>query len=117
MVGGTFTNESGPRLSVDELLGRAQHKKRRRADDERWYASFVVQPSGGRRQLDSFLEAMPLSELSECFRPSRHEREAVVQGEAVWVFFGRCGGDEPVAGRAEHVDAVSSTTARGTCSV
>ena len=107
----TFTSESGHQRSVEELLSKPETAKRRRGeserqqDDERWYASFVVQ--GSRERLDPFLERAPLAELGECFaRPSRQANDAIVHAAAVWVFFGQCGSTAPVPGRAEHTDAV-----------
>ena len=53
MVAGTWTCENGTKRDAVEVLGRPAPRKRRRseattfAEDERWYASFVVQPSGG----------------------------------------------------------------------
>ena len=46
MVADTWTCENGLKRSAEELLGRPAPRKRRRTEDERWYASFVVQPSG-----------------------------------------------------------------------
>ena len=116
MVAGTWTCENGMKRDADEVLGRPAPRKRRRAEaeDERWYASFVVQPSGGTAQLDAFLATMPLAELPACFAPSRaarassapSARDAVAHANAVWVFFGRVAGREPLPGRPEHTDAV-----------
>jgi hypothetical protein len=116
MVAGTWTCENGMKRDADEVLGRPAPRKRRRAEaeDERWYASFVVQPSGGTAQLDAFLATMPLAELPACFASSRaarassapSARDAVAHANAVWVFFGRVAGREPLPGRPEHTDAV-----------
>ena len=113
MVAGTWTCENGTKRDAVEVLGRPAPRKRRRseattfAEDERWYASFVVQPSGGSAQLAAFLATMPLAELPACFASSRAARgDAVAHANAVWVFFGRVAGREPLAGRPEHTDAV-----------
>ena len=116
MVASTWTCENGMKRDADEVLGRPAPRKRRRAEaeDERWYASFVVQPSGGTAQLDAFLATMPLAELPACFTSSRaarassapSARDAVAHANAVWVFFGRVAGREPLPGRPEHTDAV-----------
>ena len=114
MVADTWTCENGLKRSAEELLGRPAPRKRRRTEDERWYASFVVQPSGGPAQLNAFLAAMPLAELPACFASSRaarassapSARDAVAHANAVWVFFGRVAGSEPLSGRPEHTDAV-----------
>ena len=105
MVTDSFTSESGSPRSAEELLGSSATsslRKRKRKGSDSFYASFIVQPSGGRTQFDAFLKAMPVAELLKCLRPSRHACGTVTQADAVWVFFG-CG---PVAGRAEHTDAV-----------
>ena len=115
MVADTWTCENGMKRDAVEVLGRPAPRKRRRtsddAEDERWYASFVVQPSGGSAQLAAFLATMPLAELPACFASSRAARapsvrDAVAHANAVWVFFGRVAGREPLAGRPEHTDAV-----------
>lgn len=112
MVAGTWTCENGMKRDALEVLGRpAPRKRRRSAEDERWYASFVVQRSGGSAQLAAFLATMPLAELPACFASSRAARassvrDAVAHANAVWVFFGQVAGPEPLAGRPEHTDAV-----------
>ena len=92
MVADTWTCENGMKRDAVEVLGRPAPRKRRRSDDEaedeRWYASFVVQPSGGSAQLAAFLATMPLAELPACFASSRAARapsvrDAVAHANAV----------------------------------